>query len=78
MSDNLHSQDEDVPRLEPWLGVMASALVPLIVALYVHSRFHVALMTVTVLLFIAGLVMLRGQTVRRRIAREQHPPPAGR
>lgn len=76
MSDHLHAQDEDVPRFEPWLRVTASAIMPVAVALYVHSRFLVPLLATTVVLFVAGLVMLRGQTVRRRVAREElaRPP----
>jgi hypothetical protein len=65
---NSHYQngDDDGPRSEPWLGVMASSIVPLVIAANVHGRYLVPLVVVTVVLFLAGLVMLRLQTMRRR------------
>lgn len=66
MSTDHRSHDEDIPRFDPWLGVMASSVVPVIVALYVHSRYLVPLIVATVLLFIASLVMLRRQNLRQR------------
>jgi hypothetical protein len=56
---------EDIPRFEPWLGVMLSSFVPAIVTLYVPSRFLPPLIAVTVALFTAGLVMLRRQRMRK-------------
>lgn len=75
MPIGLHPHDEDIPRFDPWLGVMASSLIPVIVALYVHSRFSVPLIIATVVLFIASLVMLRRQTLRQRRDSDKHSPP---
>ena len=61
-----HSHDDDLPRFEPWLGVMASSLIPLVIALYLHSRYFIPAVAVAVALFLAALVMLRRQTVHRR------------
>jgi len=65
---NSHYQngDDDGPRSEPWLGVMASSIVPLVIAANVHGRYLLPLVVVTVALFLAGIVMLRRQTTRRR------------
>jgi hypothetical protein len=78
MSNHPHSHDDDVPRFEPWLGVMASSVVPVIVGLYVHSRYLVPLIVATVALFLFSLVMLRRQTVRRRLERRERPLPGAR
>jgi hypothetical protein len=69
MSRYQNTHDDDVPRFEPWLGVMISSFVPLLVALEASSIFLVPLIAMTVLLFAAGLLMLRRQTIRR--ARER-------
>ena len=66
-----HSHDDNMPRVEPWLAVMASSVVPTIVALYIHARFVTALIGATVMLFLASLVMLRRQVVQNRRARQQ-------
>ncbi len=65
---NSHNQhgDDDGPGSEPWLGVMATSIVPLVIAANVHGRYLVPLVVATVTLFLAGLVMLRFQTIRRR------------
>src|SRR4051812_16524598 len=65
---NSHYQhdDDDGPRSEPWLGVMATSIVPLVIAANVHGRYLVPLVVVTIALFLAGVVMLRVQTMRRR------------
>lgn len=78
MSNHPQSHDDDVPRFEPWLGVMASSVVPVVVALYVHSRYLVPLIVATVVLFLFSLVMLRRQTVRRRLERRERPLPGVR
>ena len=65
VSNHLHLHDEDVPRFEPWLGVMASSVVPVVIALYAHSRFLIPLIIATAVLFLTSLLMLRRQTVRR-------------
>jgi hypothetical protein len=46
---------------------MASSVVPEIVAAYLPSQFFVPAIVATVTLFVSGLVMLRRQTVRRRL-----------
>jgi hypothetical protein len=56
------NSNEDIPRFEPWLGVMASSFVPAILAMYLPPRFLAPLITLTVGLFVAGLVMLRRQS----------------
>jgi len=74
MSTHEHSHDDTMPRLEPWLGVMASSIVPVVLALYVHARFSVPLVGTTVVLFVASLVMLRRQVVRHRRVRQTASP----
>lgn len=69
MSKYQSSHDEDIPRFEPWLGVLFASLVPVILALFVPHAFAVPLIAMTVLLFVAGLVMLRLQS--RRHTRER-------
>jgi hypothetical protein len=69
VSNYENPHDIDDPRYEPWLGVMTSAFVPLIISLYSPSRYIVPLIAITVVLFAAGLIMLRRQTIRR--ARER-------
>ena len=69
MSKYQASHDEDIPRFEPWLGVLFASLVPVILALFVPHAFAVPLIAITVLLFVAGLVMLRLQS--RRHTRER-------
>ena len=62
--------DEDVPRFEPWLGVMLTSVVPVAATMYLPGRFLMPLLTLTAALFAAGLVMLRIQTKRRRRERD--------
>ena len=69
MSEYQNTHDDDAPRFEPWLGMIAGSVLPLGAAVYLPSAFPV-LMILTVLLFVSGLIMLRLQTVRR--AREQN------
>ena len=69
MSEYQNTHDDDVPRFEPWLGMIAGSVLPLGAAVYLPNAFPV-LMVLTVLLFVSGLIMLRLQTVRR--AREQN------
>ena len=52
---------EDIPRFEPWLWVMLSAVVPALLTVYVPSRFLIPLIAMAVALFAASLVMLRRQ-----------------
>lgn len=75
MSNYQASHDEDIPRFEPWLGVLFASLVPVIVALFVPHAFAVPLIVMTVLLFVAGLVMLRLQSRRHTRERAFAPEP---
>ena len=60
--ENTH---DDVPRFEPWLAVLASSVVPEIVAMYLPPEFFIPAIAATVGLFLTGLLMLRRQTQRR-------------
>ena len=66
---HLTHDHDDVPRFEAWFGIMVSSLVPVVIALFVPHSFAIPLITLTVLLFIAGLVVLSVQSRRR--ARER-------
>lgn len=55
--DDLH---DDVPRYEPWLGVMSASFVTVIAALFLPSLL-VPLLVLTAILFVTSLVMLRRQ-----------------
>jgi hypothetical protein len=78
VSNYENSHDDDNPRYEPWLGVMASAFVPVTAALYLPPSYLTALIGIAAALFAAGLVMLRRQTSRRaRDSRDVRPPSAG-
>lgn len=76
MSKSQASHDEDIPRFEPWLGVLFASLLPVMVALFVPHAFAAPLIVMTVLLFVAGLVMLRVQSQRRARERVSMPAPA--
>lgn len=68
MSEYQHQHshhEEDVPRFEPWLGVMASSLLPVSAALFLPSLM-VPLIAMTVLLFAGGVVMFRAHSMRVR------------
>jgi hypothetical protein len=67
---NTHDND-DSPRFEPWLGMVAGSVLPVGAAFYLPSAFSAPLMIASVLLFVGGLIMLRIQSVRR--ARKQNP-----
>ena len=67
MSEYENSHD-DTPRFEPWLAVLAASIVPEFVALYLPPQFFVPAILTTVALFLTGLVMLRRQTLRCRLA----------
>jgi MFS superfamily sulfate permease-like transporter len=69
MSNYERSHDDDVPRFEAWLGVMVSSFVPVILALYASPIYFVPLIAIAALLFAAGLVMLRRQSLRVERAR---------
>lgn len=56
---------DDIPRFEPWLGVMGTAFIPVAASIYFASLL-VPLLATTAALFVAGLVMLRVQTRRRQ------------
>jgi hypothetical protein len=65
MSEYHDHHHEDVPRFEPWLGVMACSLVPVSIALFLPSLM-VPLIAMTVLLFACGFVMFRAKSMRVR------------
>ena len=73
MSDYQNPHDDDNPRFEPWLGAIASSFLPWVAAFYLPKAFVVPLATVSGLLFMAGLVMLRIQTVREKRERQLQP-----
>jgi hypothetical protein len=64
MSTYENDNDDDMPRFEPWLRVMTSAFVPGIGILYL-PQYLVPLVAIAAVLYVAGLVMLRRQTLRR-------------
>jgi len=66
MSQNEEFHNDAISRFEPWLGVMASAVVPVVASLYLPGRFWLPLVIVTAALFLTSLVMLRRQSIRRR------------
>lgn len=66
---NIAHDHDDIPRFEPWLGVMAGSLVPAAIALALPHAFAIPLIACTVLLFTAGVVILIVQSRRR--ARER-------
>ena len=68
MSVYRDTHEDDVPRFEPWLGMIAGSVLTMCAAVYLPKAFPL-LMVATVLLFVGGLIMLRVQSVRR--AREQ-------
>jgi len=77
MSNHQHADDDDIPRFEPWLGVTASSLIPAVMALYA-SRVLIPSIVATVALFLTGMLMLRRQTVRRRLEQQNRPVPGVR
>jgi hypothetical protein len=78
MSNHQHSPNEDIPRFEPWLAVMGSSLFPPLIALFVDHRFLIPSIVATVVLFLAGVLMLRRQTVWRRLEQQKRPLPGAR
>ena len=78
MSQHHVSHDhDDIPRFEPWLGVMASSLVPAAVAIALPRALAVLLVACTVLLFVTGIAMLVLQS-RRRARERGGLEPSGR
>jgi hypothetical protein len=71
--DKYENSHDDTPRFEPWLAVLASSIVPEFVALYLPPEFFVPAILTTVVLFLTGLLMLRRQTLRRRLADTRAP-----
>jgi len=63
---NHETLNSDVPRFEPWLGVMGSSFVPAAASVFVPSTFLVPLIILTTLLFGASLAMLWRQSIRQR------------
>jgi hypothetical protein len=70
MSNHEKFHDDDGPRFEPWLGMIAGSVLPVAAAFYLPKSFFWPLIAATVLLFAAGLVMLKVQTARRTRERE--------
>jgi hypothetical protein len=70
MSDYENPHDDDSPRFEPWLATIVSSFLPVAAAFYLPKDLSALLLTATVVLFAAGLIMLRVQTARR--ARERN------
>jgi hypothetical protein len=61
MSDQYKDPEYDVPRYEPWLGVMASCVVPAVASVYLPPTFLIPMIALTVALFATGMMMLRRQ-----------------
>lgn len=60
--------NQDIPRFEPWLGVMGASFVPAAASVFLPTSFLIPLIVFTALLFGASLVMLWRQSIRRRDA----------
>lgn len=73
MSEYQNHHEEDIPRFEPWLAVMACSLLPVSLALFLPALM-IPLITMTVVLFAAGLAMLRAQSSRRADAATARTP----
>lgn len=52
------TDDSRIPVIQPWLKVMGSAVIPLIIAAFVPQSVRVPLAGVAVVLVVVGLVML--------------------
>jgi hypothetical protein len=65
MSNHEISRDDDLPRVDPWLGVTGSSFIPVAIALYLPPSFLIPLTVCSCLLFGAGMIMLRRQTRHR-------------
>ena len=70
MSEYQNTHYNDDPRFEPWLGVIASSVLPLVAGFLFPAALGASVVVLSVLLFVTGLIMLRLQTIRR--AREQN------
>jgi uncharacterized membrane protein YjjP (DUF1212 family) len=66
MSQYQNPHDEDIPRYEPWLGMMGASFVPVTLLLFLHGQFAGPLIGASVILFAGSLLMLRRQTTQRR------------
>jgi len=73
MSQYENSHD-DIPRFEPWVGVLAASLVPAALTLYLPGEYLIPLIVGTGVLFLASLLMLRRQSNQKRTRGEQAPP----
>ena len=73
MSEYQNTHDDGIPRFEPWLGMIAGAVLPLGAAFFFPKAFPL-LLVITVLLFVGGLIMLRVQSVRRARDRNRARP----
>lgn len=70
MSNHVPEHGHDAPRVEPWLLVLASSLVPLAVAVVAPGAIQIALWIVGGALLVAGLAMA---ALRRRPSARQRP-----
>ena len=58
--------DDDIPRMEPWVGMVMASFLPVLIAFLVPSTYKVALLVASGVLFVAAMVMLIGQQRRKR------------
>ena len=77
MSQFENSHD-DTPAFEPWLVVLASSILPEIIATQLPPSFFIPAIVATVVLFLTGLLMLRRQTLARRRLVESRTSPVTR
>jgi hypothetical protein len=58
--------DDDIPRMEPWLGMVMASFLPVLIAFLVPRTYMAALLVASGVLFVAAMVMLIGQQGRKR------------
>ena len=64
--------EDDIPRMEPWLGMVMASFLPVLIAFLVPSTYKVALLVASGVLFVAAMVMLIGQK-RRKLRNDPQP-----
>jgi hypothetical protein len=64
-ADGRATLEDDIPKMEPWLGVLIASFVPTIALFFLPDSFRYPLFIVSSLLLLASVVML----VRREIKR---------
>jgi len=65
VADGRATIEDDIPKMEPWLGVLMASFVPTLALFFVPESFRYPLYIVISLLLLASIVML----VRREIQR---------